>query len=89
METRRLIIRERVQGVAYRYHMTEEQRRRGFRLDEEPQRRSVEALVSGAASVVAAIIAWARHGPPSAGVSHEAVELAEETCVGFAERPSA
>ena len=90
METRRLIIRERVQGVAYRYHMTEEERRLGVSGWIRNRRDgSVEALVSGDAAAVAAIIAWARHGPPSAGVSHVAVELAEETCVGFAERPSA
>jgi len=50
---------------------------------------TVEALVSGDAAAVAAIIAWARHGPPSARVSHVAVELAKaSSCDGFLERPS-
>ena len=89
METRRLIIRGNVQGVAYRYHMGEAARRLGVcgwvrnRSD-----GSVEALVSGDAAAVAAIVAWARHGPPSARVSHVAVELAEETCEDLTERPS-
>ncbi|MFA6312619.1 MAG: acylphosphatase [Sterolibacterium sp.] len=89
MEARRLIIQGLVQGVAYRYHMCHEARRLGVcgwvrnRSD-----GSVEALVSGDAAAVAAIIAWARHGPPSAEVTHVAVELAEESCDGFKERPS-
>jgi len=88
METRRLIIQGIVQGVAYRYHMTEAARRLGAcgwvrnRSD-----GTVEALVSGDATAVAAIIAWARHGPPSARVSHVAVELAEESGDEFVERP--
>jgi len=89
METRRLVIKGMVQGVAYRYHMSEAARRLGVcgwvrnRGD-----GSVEALVSGDAAAVAAVIAWARHGPPSASVSQVAVELAEEPCNGFVERPS-
>lgn len=90
METRRLIIRGNVQGVAYRYHMTDAARALGVcgwvrnRSD-----GSVEALVSGEAPAVAAIIAWARRGPPSANVSHVAVELAEEeSCGDFVQRPS-
>lgn len=89
METRRLVIRGMVQGVAYRYHMCETARRLGVcgwvrnRGD-----GTVEALVSGDAAAVAAIIAWARHGPPSARVSHVAVELAEASCGEFVERPS-
>jgi len=89
MESRRLIIQGLVQGVAYRYHMTETARGLGICGWVRNRRDgSVEALVSGDAEAVAAIIAWARHGPPSAEVSHVAVELAEESCVGFEERPS-
>jgi acylphosphatase len=89
MESRRLIIQGMVQGVAYRYHMTEEARRLGVCGWVRNRRDgSVEALVSGDAEAVAAIIVWARHGPPSAEVGHVAVELAEETCDGFVERPS-
>ena len=89
MESRRLIIQGMVQGVAYRYHMTEAAHRLGVCGWVRNRRDgSVEALVSGDAEAVAAIIAWARHGPPSAEVRHVAVELAEETCAGFVERPS-
>jgi len=89
MESRRLIIQGIVQGVAYRYHMTEAARALGVcgwvrnRSD-----GTVEALVSGDAAAVAAIIAWARHGPPSARVSHVAVELAEASCDEFVEKPT-
>lgn len=89
METRRLIIRGLVQGVAYRYHMSEEARRLGVcgwvrnRSD-----GTVEALVSGEAAAVAAIVAWARHGPPSARVSQVTVELAKASCTDFVELPS-
>ena len=77
MEARRLIITGMVQGVAYRYHMTDAARRLGICGWVRNRRDgSVEALVSGEAEAVAAIIAWARHGPPSASVSHVAVELA-------------
>ena len=89
MEARRLIIQGLVQGVAYRYHMCHEARRLGIRGWVRNRRDgTVEALVSGEAEAVAAITAWARHGPPSAEVSHVAVELAEESCDGFEERPS-
>lgn len=89
MESRRLIINGRVQGVAYRYHMTEEARRLGvYGWVRNRRDGSVEAVVSGEAEAIAAIIAWSRHGPPSANVIHVAVELADE-CVGeFEERPS-
>jgi len=88
MEARRLIISGLVQGVAYRYHMCHEARRLGVCGWVRNRRDgSVEALVSGEATAVAAIIAWARHGPPSAEVSHVAVELAETSGDEFAERP--
>jgi acylphosphatase len=89
VESRRLIIQGMVQGVAYRYHMTDAARRLGVCGWVRNRRDgSVEALVSGDAAAVAAIIAWARHGPPSAEVSHVAVELAEESNDEFEERPS-
>lgn len=89
MESRRLIIEGMVQGVAYRYHMTEEARRLGISGWVRNRRDgSVEALISGDASAVAAMLAWARHGPPSASVRHVAVELAEPCCDDFVEMPS-
>ena len=89
MESRRLIIQGMVQGVAYRYHMCHEARRLGVCGWVRNRRDgSVEALVSGDTAAVAAMIAWARHGPPSADVTHVAVELAEESSDEFEERPS-
>jgi acylphosphatase len=89
MEARHLIIEGTVQGVAYRYHMTAEARRLGVCGWVRNRRDgTVEALVSGDAKAVASIIAWARHGPPSANVSHVAVELAEESGNEFVELPS-
>lgn len=90
MEARHLIIQGRVQGVAYRYHMVDEAQRLGLcGWVRNRQDGSVEAVVSGEADAVAAIIAWARHGPPSAEVRHVAVELAEPTSESFAQQPTA
>jgi len=89
VESRRLIIQGMVQGVAYRYHMTEEAHRLGICGWVRNRRDgSVEALVSGDAEAIAAIVAWARHGPPSAEVTHVAVELAEASGDEFREIPS-
>ena len=90
MEIRRLVVTGIVQGVAYRYGMTREAQRLGItgwvrnRLD-----GSVEALVSGSPEAIAAIILWARRGPPGARVTHVAVELGEGSYAGFEARPSA
>jgi len=89
VESRRLIIQGLVQGVAYRYHMCHEAHRLGVCGWVRNRRDgSVEALVSGDAEAVAALIAWARHGPPSAEVTHVAVELAEASHDEFTEIPS-
>ena len=78
MIARRLRIRGRVQGVGYRYALSEaaesltvtgwvRNRRDG----------SVEAFVQGAPEHVAALIAWARRGPPAARVDEVQVEPEE------------
>ena len=75
-EVRHLIITGRVQGVAYRASMAREAQRIGVtgwvrnRSD-----GSVEAVVSDTAEQVAAIMNWARCGPPAAQVEHVEVEL--------------
>ncbi|MBS3936147.1 MAG: acylphosphatase [Sulfuritalea sp.] len=88
-EIRRLIITGRVQGVAYRASMMREALRLGVagwvrnRSD-----GSVEAMVAGAPEQVAAIMNWARRGPPAAAVEHVAVELGSGEYSGFEQRAS-
>jgi acylphosphatase len=85
---RHLIISGKVQGVFYRASMVEEAQRLGLSgwvrncLD-----GTVEAMVAGDGAAVAALIAWARNGPPAARVDHVLVELGdEEACMGFEAR---
>jgi acylphosphatase len=91
MVTQRLRIRGRVQGVGYRYALLAEAERLGIagwvrnRTD-----GSVEALVQGDAQPVAALVAWARRGPPASRVDEVRVEPADadEVLVGFQLRPT-
>ena len=74
---RRLVIAGRVQGVGFRYAFADEARLRGLAGWVRNRRDGrVEALVSGTAPAVEAIIAWARTGPPAARVSSVDVEEA-------------
>jgi acylphosphatase len=88
-EVRHLVIRGRVQGVAYRASMAREAQMLGVtgwvrnRAD-----GSVEAMVAGTAEQIAAIMNWARRGPPHALVEHVAVELGDGTYSGFEQRMS-
>jgi acylphosphatase len=50
---------------------------------------SVEAIVSGTPEQVAAIMNWARQGPPGAQVDHVAVELARGEFADFTQAPGA
>lgn len=87
--SQRLRITGLVQGVGYRESMCREAARLGVtgwvrnRLD-----GSVEAVVDGSPEAVAAIIDWARRGPPAARVGNiEACEC-DEQCTDFTRRPT-
>lgn len=88
--TRRLVIVGRVQGVGYRQSMLRKAQAlavRGWvrnRLD-----GGVEAVVQGPPDAVAAIMAWARHGPRSADVERVEVEPDEGQFTAFDVRPNA
>jgi acylphosphatase len=89
MEVRHLIITGHVQGVAYRASMA----RRADALGVTGWVRnrsdgSVEAMVAGAPEQLAAIMNWARHGPPAAQVEHVAVELGSGEFSSFEQRLS-
>jgi acylphosphatase len=87
--TCRLRIRGRVQGVGFRHYMTREARRRGVagwvrnRLD-----GTVEAIVQGSRESVDGVIAWARHGPPSAHVTDVEVSAENGEFEVFEQRPT-
>ncbi len=89
---RQLSIHGQVQGVGYRWSMTQEAIRLGVsgwvrnRLD-----GSVEAVVAGPAQAVEALTLWARRGPPGARVTALQMQpLPVDTVLsGFEQRPSA
>ncbi len=90
MEIRRLVVTGLVQGVGYRHGMTREAQHLGITgWVRNLADGSVEAVVSGSPEAVAAIIVWARRGPPGARVAHVASELGEGSFAGFEARPSA
>ena len=89
---RHLSIRGQVQGVGYRWSMTQEAEKLGVtgwvrnRGD-----GSVEAVVAGDASAVQSLLIWARRGP--AGARVDAVDMeplpADTAFDAFEQRPTA
>jgi acylphosphatase len=78
MVTRHLRIHGRVQGVGFRYSMLREAKRLGLSGWVRNRRDgSVEALVQGKADIVAAMVAWAKQGPPGAQVTEVSVANAD------------
>ena len=77
----RVVVRGRVQGVAFRYHTAEQARRAGVAgwVRNRPD-GSVEAAFEGEPSGVEALLAFVRRGPRSARV--DGVEEFEETPSG-------
>lgn len=91
MIARHLLIRGRVQGVGFRFHLREEARHHGVSGWTRNRRDgTVEAVVQGDAGDVDRVIAWARRGPPSAQVTGvEVIEEAIGDYAGFETRPTA
>ncbi len=86
-EVRHLIITGRVQGVWYRASMAQEAERLGVTgWVRNRNDGSVEAMVAGNSEQVAAIMNWARRGPPAAQVEHVAVEIGNGEFSGFEQR---
>ena len=90
MIARHLVIRGRVQGVGFRFHMRAEAMRLGVAgWVRNRNDGTVEALIEGEQDAVDRMIAWARRGPSSARVSD--VEIEERTPAAlddFATRPT-
>jgi len=92
MVARQIRVGGRVQGVGYRVSLQYEARKRGVggwvrnRAD-----GTVEAVLQGTPQAVAAVIAWARRGPPGAQVTDvDDSEAAQEpTHAQFELRPTA
>ena len=86
-----LIISGRVQGVWYRESMRQEALRLG--VDGWVRNRAdgtVEAVISGQAAHVDALLAWARTGPPLAQVAEvRCQDYDGEVAADFAKLPSA
>ena len=87
---RHVTVRGRVQGVGYRYFIEREAQLRDLEGWVRNRRDgSVEALVQGTELAIAAIIDWARRGPPGAHVASVLVsEAGPESAMSFEQRPT-
>ncbi len=81
---RHLVIVGRVQGVGFRQGMMRKAGELGIQGWVCNRRDgTVEAMIQGTPDAVAAMIAWARHGPRSAIVDRVEVEPGEGEFAGF------
>jgi acylphosphatase len=91
MQSLRLRITGRVQGVGFRYALQAEATRRGLRGWVRNRRDgSVEAVVQGDDRELEELLAWAREGPPGARVAELRSASADEepAHTGFELRPT-
>ena len=84
-----LKISGRVQGVGFRYSMSEEAERLGVTGWVRNRRDgTVEAVIDGAPDAVEGILAWARRGPRGASVTEVEVAEIPESFERFEMRPT-
>ncbi|MDR2239228.1 MAG: acylphosphatase [Zoogloeaceae bacterium] len=90
MAQRRVVVHGRVQGVGFRVSLAGEARREGVTGWVRNRRDgTVEAMLCGGDEAVAALIDWARRGPPGARVDRVEVELGSGDFPHFAQLPTA
>jgi acylphosphatase len=78
-----------VQGVGFRYHLSQQAQRLGITgWVRNRSGGSVEATIEGTSEAVDALLAWARLGPPAARVERVEVSAAEGRFAGFELRPT-
>lgn len=88
-ESWRVCVHGRVQGVGFREACVREAHRLGVAGWVRNRRDgTVEAMIAGGAEDVAAMIAWARRGPPGARVDRVEVELGSGEFSGFEKAPT-
>ena len=89
-EARRLVIRGVVQGVGFRYAMLAQARLLGITGWVRNRRDgSVEAMISGDAAQVEAMLSWSRIGPGGAVVDAVMIEAASGEFTAFELLPTA
>ena len=92
MIAQHLVIRGRVQGVGYRYAMTEVAEALGVTGWVRNRRDgTVEAVIQGEDELVERLVAWCRRGPVGADVAALAAEphAVDPALDGFTARPTA
>ena len=89
MTTKHLSITGRVQGVGFRFYFERTARKHGVRGWVRNRRDgSVEAVIQGEDAAVAAVVAWAQHGPRNAAVDGVRVSDTDGTYADFEVQPT-